>query len=265
MRIPPLATCVGRDGLEPKSERLFVDELESPVREAVECTDDFDFPFFLHFLENGAFLADAGQGVADVVFIDALHEFRVGGNFLAREVLTGCDGGFDFREHGGDVAELHIVDGTFDGAAMLMSEDEDEFGPGNLACELHAAEEIFIDEVASDAAHKNISDALVEYIFHGNPAVEAAENHGLGKLSWGGLADLLAVIPPCLVAAVKAFIAIFELLQDFVRSEFSLLLGGGYVAIQRDWVLGFASGDDGGARKQSDGVDVVWLHVIERK
>src|SRR5262249_8569061 len=66
----------------------------------------------------------------------------------------------------GEFAELDIVDSAFDGTAVGMTQDEDEFCARDLAGEFHASADIVIKHVGGDAGVEDVADALVEEEFN---------------------------------------------------------------------------------------------------
>ena len=94
-----------------------------------------------------------------------------------------------------------------------------------MAAKLHAAEDVFIDEVASHAGNEEIADAQVKHILHRDPAVEAGEDHRLGKLPGIRLANPLRVVSLREIVGHKAAIARQQLLKHQLWRERRLLLG----------------------------------------
>ena len=94
-----------------------------------------------------------------------------------------------------------------------------------MAAKLHAAEDVFIDEVAGHTGNEEIADAQVKHILHRDPAVEAGEDHRLGKLPGIRLANPLRVVSLGEIVGHKAAIARQQLLKHQLRRERRLLLG----------------------------------------
>src|ERR1700679_1523865 len=78
-----------------------------------------------------------------------------------------------------------MVDRALDGAAIRMTEDDDELGSGHLGRVFEAPEDVGIDEVAGNAHGKYVAKALIEHELGRYPAIHAAEHRGDGRLARG--------------------------------------------------------------------------------
>ncbi len=102
----------------------------------------------------------------------------------------GETGGF-----GGIAATFDEVAGGLDGAAAGVAEDDDHFGAGDLAGELHAGEDFGASDVTGDAAGEDVTKSEVEDHFSGDTGVDASEDDGHGMLAVGGGVDLADEVP----------------------------------------------------------------------
>ncbi len=194
--------------------------------EVVHRSDDFDFAVGFHVAEDSAAGTDGFHGLKDAFLGDSRHEVVVLRFLFAVEILASGVCGAKFVDQRGDVTQLDVVNGGFDGAAGGMAQDHDEFGAGNAAAELHAAEEVFVDHTAGDTTDEKITDSFVEYIFYGNAAIEAGEDDGFWVLTGCGFPYHGGVVAGGEVVGDEAGIACHQLSQYGVRRKRLLLLGG---------------------------------------
>src|SRR6202041_1069258 len=67
------------------------------------------------------------------------------------------DGGLNILERSSQIAQLHVVDRALDGAAIRMTQDDDELRSGHLGRVFEAPEDVGIDEVAGNAHGKYVA------------------------------------------------------------------------------------------------------------
>ena len=65
------------------------------------------------------------------------------------------------------MTELRAINCALDGAAIGMTEHDDQFCAGKVAGKLHAAEDVVSEHVTRDARVKNVADTLIEDEFDG--------------------------------------------------------------------------------------------------
>jgi hypothetical protein len=67
----------------------------------------------------------------------------------------------DLLQKAGEVSQFGIVDGALDRAAGGVPHHQDHLRAGQLASELHAAEDVVVGDIAGDAAVEDVADAEI--------------------------------------------------------------------------------------------------------
>ncbi len=62
-----------------------------------------------------------------------------------------------------------------------MAQHQDQFGPSHMACELHAAQQVFVDKFPAHAAYKDIPNAFIEHILPGTRLSKQDNTMALGN------------------------------------------------------------------------------------
>ena len=95
--------------------------------------------------------------------------------------------GLDARQQSGEVAQHHVVDGAFDGAARGVPENHDDLCAGNRAPELHAAEDVVVEHIAGNTGVEHVADAQIEDHLDRLARVEATQDDAPASLGneWG--------------------------------------------------------------------------------
>jgi mannose-1-phosphate guanylyltransferase len=200
-RLPPEASGARR--LPPEPLHVFgakhgalVVEFDLAGGQVVHGADDADLLLFHHLLEDEASLDDGLDRSVDVDPCDALDKLVIFAGALGR-VQDGfllVDGGLELGEQLGEVSHLDVVAGALDRSAARVAEDDEELAPGDVAGELHAAEDVRVDGVSSDADREDVAEALVKDKLGGGAAVDAGEDGGERPLPIPGLVGLLEEI-----------------------------------------------------------------------
>ena len=99
---------------------------------------------------------------------------------------------------------------------MLVAHDQDDLGSGDLGRELHAAEDVLVDEVAGDPGDEDVADPAVEHVFDRHAAIDARQDDRLGELGGGGLANLGGVVAGSQVVVDEPLVAGLEQIDDRV-------------------------------------------------
>ncbi len=99
-------------------------------------------------------------------------------------------GWFYFVKQAGELVQMDIVHRAFDGSAMGMTDDRDQFRARNFAGEFHAAQNVIIHYIAGDACAENGTDALVQDQLDGLTRIHTAQNHGKWILTRSGGFDI---------------------------------------------------------------------------
>jgi hypothetical protein len=107
-------------------------------------------------------------------------------------------------------AELGVVDGAFDRAALGVAEHHDRLGAGEPGREFEAADDVGVDEIAGDPRDENVADALIEHQLRRHAAVDAADHRGERRLAVGGGSDLLHEVAVDALAGGEALVAGLE-------------------------------------------------------
>jgi len=160
------------------------DEIDLAVGQVVHGAGDFDGALLFEAFEDGAATANLGEAEDHVGASDGVDVRGILAGLFPIE-FCGGNGRLDAGEKTGEVAKDHIIDGTFDGTAGGVSQDEDDFRAGNTASELHTAEHVIVDHVARDATHEDVTDSGVENNFGRNAGIETAEDDSGGILAGG--------------------------------------------------------------------------------
>src|SRR4051812_43686214 len=151
-----------------------------------------------------------------------LHEILIFRGVLTRRALGCLDGGLDAPQKFGQLPELRSIDGSLDGAAFAMAQNNDQLCPGELRSELGAADDVIVDDVASNASAKDIANALVKDQLRRHAGIDAADDKRKRKLSAGGRPYLAEEVAIAHVLRHKPLIAGLELCQGLGRPERSL-------------------------------------------
>ena len=105
-------------------------------------------------------------------------------SFLA---LNGLDGRLDVAHQ-----RLHMTgsgiagQGSFDGTATVVTDNNDETGAEMVHCVFDAAETVVIDQVARGADHEKVADVVIEDEFRRGARVGAGDDDGKGALRLRG-------------------------------------------------------------------------------
>ena len=178
----------------------------------------------------------------------SIHEVVILGGAGLDVRGDGINRGFDLGQEAGEIAEVDVIDGALDGAAVGVANDDDEFGPGDLAGEFHAAEDVIVEDIAGDAGAKDIAHALIKDNLAGLTGIEAAQDHGEGILAGGRGMDLRGEIAGDGLAGDEAGVASTEFGQGLLRGHRGLRglgldgrapgrdAGGG--SLERQWANG---------------------------
>ena len=119
-------------------------------------------------------------------------------------------------QHRGEVAELGLIDGALDGAAVGMTEDDDGLGADKLAREFKAADDVGVDEIAGNPRGEDRSQPLIEHQFGRHAAVDAAHDRGKRRLTGRGGPNLRHQIAIDGLAGHEALIAFLQQAQGVI-------------------------------------------------
>ncbi len=164
-------------------------------------------------LQNGASREQQRGGVFGILYGDGLHERCILGGVRSLACRDFGNGGPNIGERGGEVSELRIIYGPFDGAAFGMTQNNNRFGTGQFGREFQATNDIGVDEIPGDAGAEDIADLLIEDQFRRHSAIDAPNNGRERRLSRGGRPNLRHQIAVNAATADEAGIAVLEPLQ----------------------------------------------------
>jgi hypothetical protein len=169
---------------------------------------------------------------------------------------------------------VDVLDGGFDGAAVGVTENEDEreveFGDGVLRAALDG-NPCAVDHVASDADDEQIADANVKQDFGRDPGIRAADDDGFGILSMSESAEIRrAAAGVDDLPLHEALITGEKFAQGFVGGEYLGLGFSGRRWLSRDEEIGMRKsegGDGSEAAKITTGGIAERMHgdVLQRR
>ena len=113
-------------------------------------------------------------------------------------------------QHLGQIAELRVVDGALDRAALGVAEHHDRPCADELGREFEAADDVDIHEISGHAGHENVADALIEHELRRHAAIDAADDRRERRLTVGGGFHLLHQVAVDALAGDEAFVAGLE-------------------------------------------------------
>lgn len=218
--------------------------------QVVDGADYLHFTFFDARSEDRLQTFQACDSIFDILD-DGVCQRVAGLAFALR------DGGLDEFDQSVDgagerILSINVLNGSFDGAAVGVAENEDErnveFGDGVLRAALDG-NPCAVDHIASDADDEEIADANVKQDFGRNTRIRTGDDDGFGILSFSERTEICGA-----AAGVddlplhEALITGEKFVQGFVGGEelgfrFS---GGGLLSGERKmWIseTGTCSGD----------------------
>ena len=178
------------------------------------------------FTDHRAPVHDVLDGLGHVLVSHRLHVRLVRRRSLALDVVHGVERRGEVRQRRGQVAQLDVIAGALDGAALGVTEHHNHLRARHSRRELEAAEKVGVDKVASHARREHVPDALVEDDLVGHAAVNAAQDGRHRVLSIGRVADLAEEVTLQRLAIEESLVAVFQQLDDAIGRELGLGLGG---------------------------------------
>lgn len=196
--VEPVTPCLNAERYPSRSIRPTGQALLSLGGEGdgagLQVVDGADYLHFTFFDARGEDRLQTFQA-CDSIF-DILHDGvcqRVAGLAFALG-----DGGLDEFDQSVDgagerILSVDVLDGSFDGAAVGVAENDDErdveFGDGVLRAALDG-NPCAVDHVASDADDEEIADANVKQDFGRDAGIRAGDDNGFGILSFSEKAEI---------------------------------------------------------------------------
>ena len=73
------------------------------------------------------------------------------------------------------MAQDNVIDRPLDCATRRVPHDDDELGAGHVAGELHAAQDVFVDDIPSEPGVERIADAEIADHLDRRPGIYAGQ------------------------------------------------------------------------------------------
>lgn len=124
------------------------------------------FPFFFEVAEDLAALPDIGDSELCVLLDYLCDELIILRITLAGVALDLADRWLDLIQKWSQVPHFHMVTRPFDGTTGLVSKNHDHLHATNCSRKLHRTQLLSRLDVSSDSANKDITDTLIEDLFH---------------------------------------------------------------------------------------------------
>src|SRR4030095_13268307 len=162
------------------------EKIHYPCFQVVHRPGDLDRAFRLEFCQHSALLTNVADRQLDVFLRHSVNEGGVLRRLVALEYGR-LHRRFDLREQACEVAQLDIVDGALDRATGGVAHHQDDLGTRHLAGKFHAAQDVFVCDVAGHADIEDIADPEIHDHFGRRSRVDAAKDYCGGELPpWGG-------------------------------------------------------------------------------
>ena len=131
----------------------------------VDGSADLDLTLLFQLLEDRTIPTDFVHGLNHIFLDHCIGKFLVGIGALAR-VLSSLDGRLDLLHQRSNVAHLDSFDSRLDGATILMAQYEQHFRARHFARVFQTAKHMVVYDIAGHTTDEQVSDPLVENVFH---------------------------------------------------------------------------------------------------
>src|SRR5262249_35907791 len=179
----------------------------------VHRASDFDVPLLFQFLQNRTAPANVADTKRHICSCNSIHITGVLAGFFPVE-LGRWDGRFDSRQQSCEIANDDIVDCSLYCPAGGMSKDQYHLSPRHRTGELHAAQHVVVDDIASYTPDERVANADIEYDFGWYSGIKTAEYDGCWVLAARAGSLFGQIISSCHLPSTESLIPLLQLVDD---------------------------------------------------